>query len=72
MTIIILMRVGGSPTPFIHTSCETCIQREFARKTRGAFRCPACLKQGKERDVLKQSLETKTLEQLLVGGLLIV
>lgn len=50
-----------------HThSCDTCIQREFARKTRGAFRCPACLKIGREREVLRQNLETKTLEQLVV------
>jgi len=47
-------------------SCDTCIQREFARKTRGAFRCPACAKMGRDKEVLRQSLETKTREQLLV------
>src|SRR6056297_914476 len=47
-------------------SCDTCIQREFARKTRGGFRCPACARLGKDREVLRQSLETKSREQLMV------
>lgn len=47
-------------------SCDSCLGREFAtRRSDRPFKCPICLRQGRDRNVVQAYMEEKTLDELI-------